>query len=86
MDHVLHLRSLISGRTFAVDEIDYVDPEFGPDGIVDVVYDYDLIGRRFSRDSLIDNRDYTIWRYKPLLPIEAGCGGSASASGLDADL
>lgn len=62
---------MISGRTFAVDEIDYVDPEFGPDGIVDVVYDYDLIGRRFSRDSLVDNRDYTIWRYKPLLPIAA---------------
>lgn len=70
MDHVLHLRSLISGRTFGTDEIDYVDPEFGADGVVDVVYDYDLIRRRISRESLRDNHDTSIWRYKPLLPIE----------------
>ena len=66
MNHVLHLRSLISGRTFRPDEIDYVDPEFGTDGIVDVVYDYDLIKRHIMRD----NRDYSVWRYKPLLPVE----------------
>ncbi|MBW7958338.1 MAG: threonine synthase [Candidatus Promineofilum sp.] len=70
MDHILHLKSLISGRTFRPDEIEYVDPEFGPDGVVDVVYDYDLIKSRISRESLRDNRDYSIWRYKPLLPIE----------------
>ncbi len=70
MDHVLHLKSLISGRTFRTDEIDYVDPEFGPDGVVDVVYDYDLIRRRISRESLRDSRDTSIWRYKPLLPVE----------------
>ena len=70
MDHVLHLRSLISGRTFRPDEIDYVDPEFGPDGIVDVVYDYDVIKRHISRESLRRSEDHTIWRYKPLLPVE----------------
>ncbi|MBP9503191.1 MAG: threonine synthase [Candidatus Promineofilum sp.] len=70
MDHVLHLRSLISGRTFRTDEIDYVDPEFGPDGVVDVVYDYDLIRRHISRESLRDSRDDSMWRYKPLLPVE----------------
>ena len=70
MDHILHLKSLISGRTFRPDEIEYVDPEFGPDGVVDVVYDYDLIKSRISRESLRDNHDYSIWRYKPLLPIE----------------
>jgi len=70
MDHVLHLRSLLSGQTFRPDEIDYVDPAFGPDGIVDVVYDYDLIGRRLSRESLRRNQETSIWRYRPLLPIE----------------
>lgn len=70
MNHVLHLRSLISGRTFRPDEIDYVDPEYGPDGIVDVVYDYDVIKRHISRESLRENRDYSVWRYKPLLPVE----------------
>jgi len=69
MDHVLHLRSLISGRTFRPDEIDYVDPEFGPDGIVDVTYDYDVIKRHISRESLRQDENHSIWRYKPLLPV-----------------
>lgn len=70
MNHVLHLRSLISGRTFRTDEIDYVDPDYGPDGIVDVVYDYDAVKRAISRESLRRNGDYSVWRYKPLLPVE----------------
>ena len=45
-------------------------PLHGDDGIVDVQYDYDLIGRRISPAALAENRDYTIWRYKPLLPVE----------------
>jgi threonine synthase len=60
---------LISGQTFRPDEIDYVDPAYGPDGIVDVIYDYDLIARRLSPETLRLNRDMSIWRYKPLLPI-----------------
>lgn len=71
MNHVLHLKSLISGRTFRTDEIDYVDPEYGPDGVVDVVYDYDAIKRDISRESLRQNGERSMWRYKPLLPIEA---------------
>jgi threonine synthase len=71
MNHVLHLRSLLSGRTFRPDEIEYVDPEFGPDGIVDVVYDYDAIKRAISRESLRRDENYSIWRYKPLLPVAA---------------
>jgi threonine synthase len=70
MEHVLHLKSLISGRTFRTDEIDYVDPEYGPDGVVDVVYDYDAVKRAISRESLSRNGDYSVWRYKPLLPVE----------------
>lgn len=69
MDHVLHLKCLICGREYAPDEIDYVCPEHGNEGIVDVRYDYDLIGRRISREQLRDNEDHTIWRYKPLLPV-----------------
>lgn len=69
MKHILHLKSLLSGRTFTPDEIEYVDPEYGVDGIVDVVYDYEQIGRHISRESLSENREGSIWRYKPLLPV-----------------
>ncbi|MFN2139552.1 MAG: threonine synthase [Candidatus Promineifilaceae bacterium] len=71
MDHVISLKSLISGQEFAPDEVMYVDPNYGNEGILDVQYDYDLIKSRFSREQLANNRDYTIWRYKPLLPVEA---------------
>ena len=71
MDHVTVLKSLISGREFAPDEVMYVDPEFGNEGILDVQYDYDLIKRRFSREQLTASQDFTIWRYKPLLPVAA---------------
>jgi len=71
MDHVISLKSLISGKEFAPDEVMYVDPNYGNEGILDVQYDYDLIKSRFGREQLANNRDYTIWRYKPLLPVEA---------------
>jgi threonine synthase len=70
MDHVKSLKCLICGAAYRPDEIEYVCPLHGDDGIVDVQYDYDLIGRRISPAALADNRDYTIWRYKPLLPVE----------------
>ena len=69
MDHVKHLKCLICGEEYAVDEIEYVCPKHGNEGIVDVRYDYDLIGGRISPQTLAGNRDYTIWRYKPLLPV-----------------
>lgn len=71
MDHVKHLKCLICGKEYAPDEIEYVCPDHGNEGIVDVRYDYELIKTRISTKSLAQNDDYTIWRYKPLLPIEA---------------
>ncbi len=71
MEHVKFLKCLICGKEYAPDEVEYVCPDHGNEGILDVVYDYDLIGRRVSPESLAANDDYTIWRYKPLLPIEA---------------
>ena len=70
MDHVKSLKCLICGAEYRPDEIEYVCPLHGDDGIVDIQYDYDLIGRRISPAALADNRDDTIWRYKPLLPVE----------------
>jgi threonine synthase len=70
MDHVKSLKCLICGAEYGPDEIEYVCPLHGDDGIVDIRYDYDLIGRRISPAALAENRDYTIWRYKPLLPVE----------------
>jgi threonine synthase len=69
MDHVKHLKCLICGKEYAPDEVDYVCPDHGNEGILDVRYDYGLIGQRISRESLAANPDTTVWRYKPLLPV-----------------
>jgi threonine synthase len=39
-------------------------------GNVDVVYDLRKVGKRFTKRKLAENRDYSIWRYRALLPIE----------------
>lgn len=70
MEHILGLKCLICDKLYGVDEIEYVCPDHGNEGIVDVQYDYELIGRRFSQGDLLHSTDYTIWRYTPLLPVE----------------
>lgn len=69
MDHVLSLKCLICGKEYQPDQVDYVCPDHGNDGILDVQYDYDLIGRRISQGDLLHNTNHTIWRYKSLLPV-----------------
>ncbi|MBU1748458.1 MAG: threonine synthase [Chloroflexi bacterium] len=69
MDHVLGLKCVLCGAEYAIDEVDYVCPKHGDEGILDVVYDYPLIGRRLTREGLSQDREFTIWRYKPLLPV-----------------
>ncbi len=70
MDHVLSLKCLICGDEYHPDKVEYVCPDHDDNGILDVQYDYDLIGRRTSQDDLLRNSDYTIWRYKSLLPVQ----------------
>jgi len=69
MDHVKSLKCLVCGDELATDQIDYVCPKHGDDGIVDVQYRYDLIKTRLSPAKLAESRDMTMWRYRELLPI-----------------
>ncbi len=70
MDHISHLKCLICGAEYGPDEVEYVCPNHGNEGILEVHYDYERIGRHFSRDMLSESHDDSIWRYKPLLPVE----------------
>ncbi len=70
MNHITSLKCLICGKEYQPDEVEYVCPDHGYEGILDVQYDYGLISRSFSPATLAANPDYSIWRYKPLLPIE----------------
>jgi threonine synthase len=70
MDHVLGLKCTICGAEYAVDDVSYVCPKHGDDGILDVVYDYAAIHADVSPMHLAHTpTDTGIWRYKPLLPV-----------------
>ena len=69
MDHVLGLKCTICGTEYGVDEVEYICPHHGDDGILDVVYDYDLIAPRINPDRLANDPTRSIWRYLPLLPV-----------------
>ncbi len=45
----------------------YVCDKCGIDGILDVVYDYGSI--KISRDEIASSKDYSLWRYRKMLPI-----------------
>jgi threonine synthase len=70
LENILCLKCLICGKRYRPDEVDYVCPEHANEGILDVIYDYDLISRQFSKKILSNSNDFSIWRYQPLLPVD----------------
>jgi len=71
MEKILNLKCLVCGRQYRPAEVDYVCPDHGDDGILDVQYDYDFIAGQISKELLRQSREFTIWRYKALLPVQA---------------
>jgi threonine synthase len=69
MDQVLGLKCTICGAEYAANEVKYVCPKHGDDGILDVVYDYRHIAQRISPEKLAGSPTRSIWRYLPLLPV-----------------
>ena len=69
MENILSLKCLVCGKQYRPDEIDYVCPDHENEGVLDVQYDYDVIGRQIARETLLRADDFTIWRYKPMLPV-----------------
>jgi threonine synthase len=70
MDQVLGLKCTICRGEYGVEEAEYVCPKHGDDGILDALYDYDLIAQRVSPDQLAGHPPYSVWRYLPLLPVD----------------
>jgi len=71
LENILSLKCLICGRHYHPDEVAYVCPDHGDEGILDVLYDYDFIGRQISKEMLRHSGEFSIWRYKALLPVDA---------------
>jgi threonine synthase len=67
--NVVGLKCVLCGAEYQMDEVPYVCPKHGNEGILDVLYDYDWIKTRFTKESLARNPETSIWRYLPLLPV-----------------
>jgi threonine synthase len=63
------LRCVLCASVYSHGEVEYTCPRCGIEGILDVEYDADRIGRRFSKSALQANRDLSLWRYRALLPV-----------------
>ncbi|MFQ6090303.1 MAG: pyridoxal-phosphate dependent enzyme, partial [Candidatus Bipolaricaulia bacterium] len=65
------LRCISCASLHSPEELDYTCPKCGPRrGTLEVLYDYEKIKPNLAKESLAENRNYSIWRYLPLLPVE----------------
>ena len=69
MNNVAGFTCVVCGRMYPPDFQGYVCEDHGSDGILDVTYDYDGVGRSLSKDSLAADPDTTMWRYRTLMPV-----------------
>jgi threonine synthase len=68
MNHVRGLECLLCGRTYDANQVIYTCPEHeGVKGILEVVYDYDVVRERF--DASLDGQIASQWKYRAFLPI-----------------
>ncbi len=65
-ENVLGLDCVVCGKRYSVGEVDYVCPDHGPVGTLDVVYDYERIALAQGRPPV------SMWHYRPLLPVAPG--------------
>jgi threonine synthase len=68
MNLAIGFKCVDCGRHHEIGEADYVCATCS--GNLDVLYDYDRVRVELTKSRLADGRNFTIWRYRPLLPIE----------------
>ncbi|MBR3641594.1 MAG: threonine synthase [Oscillibacter sp.] len=69
MQNVKYARCVRCGKTYAATPT-LTTCECG--GILDIVYDYDFIRARLTRETLANRQERSMWRYRELLPVEEG--------------
>jgi threonine synthase len=65
---VTTMKCMKCGKEFPVSLDRYVCDVCGIEGILDIIYDYKSI--EISKEEIAQNRDYSLWRYKKMLPLE----------------
>src|SRR5215831_3962751 len=61
-------RCSICHRRYALDDVTYTCPSCGPAGTLDLLYNFEKLKTEITRDQISAQPDFTMWRYRPLLP------------------
>jgi threonine synthase len=69
MKHFLGYKCTLCHKEYQADLDLYTCPACGTVGILDIVYDYQQIKQSFTAHSLEANKNYSIWRYAPLMTV-----------------
>ena len=70
MNYIKGYRCTICGKFFPYGEVDLTCPCCGEKGILDVEYDYEALKKVLTKEYFASNRDYSMWRYAPLMGIK----------------
>ena len=63
-------RCTVCGKFFTPEEAELTCPICGEKGILDVEYDYEALKKVLTKEYFQNNRDYSMWRYAPMMGIE----------------
>jgi len=68
MENVTGYKCIQCGSEFNLDDIEYVCKKCS--GNLQITYDYQFIKKNLKKSNFAESSDYSIWRYKDLLPVE----------------
>lgn len=69
-DYIKGYRCTICGKFFKKDEAHLTCPNCGEKGILDVEFDYEQLKNVLTLDYFNNNKNYSMWRYYPLMGIK----------------
>ena len=69
LDHVTGLVCVVCGKAYPVETAGYDCTDHGNEGILDVRYDYELVGAHITKQTLAADPDPTMWRYRAVMPV-----------------
>lgn len=70
MKYVKSYKCTLCGETYEPRPQLLTCPACGEKGILDVEYDYEALKSVLTKESLVANKDYTMWRYRDVMSID----------------
>ena len=70
MSYIKGYKCTLCGAEFKEGEVGLTCPHCGEKGILDVVYNYDALKKVLTREYFEKNRNYSMWRYAPIMGIQ----------------